>query len=394
MNLACDILVAGGGVAGIPAAVAAARAGERVVLVEKEDFPGGAGVIALHRNLCGLYLNGPHEPKETLNPGLTREIVARFKSLSPANRPAQMGRVWGFPFKPAHLHSVYETLANAEPNLTVLYSATVTSVDCCGERITAVHVHKQGEPFTFHPAAVIDATGSGEVIRLSGAPFQLATKAERQLSGCTVHLDGIEGERELLGIKIAWRLSRLPAAETHTLPLFAGFAEGVSAQDGLCKFSLPAILDTMDDDALAARITHLHALLSAHIPELAHSRILAYSGRMEREGIRLAGLWELDEASLLTARKFADGLVRSAWPIEFWDPSDAAPHYAYPPDGDFAEIPRGCLRSNRIVNLFATGRCISASSRALAATRVMGTCMALGEAAGNEAASFVKSLQP
>lgn len=394
MNRSCDIVVAGGGVSGIPAAVAAARTGARVVLIEKENFPGGAGVMARHRYLCGLYLNGSQEPKETLNPGLTREIIARLKSLSPASLPVQMGRVWGLPFEPAHLRAVYETLAREEPNLTVLYASTLTSVDCCGECITAVHVHQKGELSTVHPAAVIDASGSGEVIRLSGTPFNLAPKAERQLSGCTVHLDGIEGKRELLGIKIAWKLSHLPAAETKGFPLFAGFAEGAAAHDGFCKFSLPSTLDALDDDALAACILRLHALLSTHLPELAHSRILAQSGRMEREGIRLLGRWELDEASLLNARKFPDGLVRSAWPVEFWEPSNAAPHYAYPPDGDFAEIPRGCLRSNRIVNLFATGRCISATSRALAATRVMGTCMALGEAAGNEAACFIKSLQP
>jgi len=393
MNLACDILVAGGGVAGIPAAVAAARAGARVVLVEKEDFLGGAGVMALHRYLCGLYLNGPQEPKETLNSGLTREIVTDIQSFLSANRPVQMGRVWGLPFEPAHLRSVYKTLAEKEPNLTVLYASTVASVDCSGERITAVTIHKQGEPSTFHPAAVIDATGSGEVIRLSGAPFKLAPKPERQLSGCTVHLDGIAGKRELLGIKIAWKLSRLPSVETQGLPLFAGFAEGAAAHDGFCKFSIPATLDALDDDALAQNIICLHALLSSHLPELAHSRIVAQSQRMEREGIRLVGQWELDEASLLTARKFPDGLVRSAWPIEFWEPSDATPHYAYPPDGDYADIPRRCLRSNCITNLFAAGRCISASSRVLAATRVMGTCMALGEAAGNEAASFVKRQQ-
>lgn len=100
----------------------------------------------------------------------------------------------------------------------------------------------------------------------------------------------------------------------------------------------------------------------------------------------LAGEWELDEATVLQARKFPNGVARNAWPIEFWDARGAGPFYAYPPDGDYYEIPRRCLRSGAVTNLFATGCCISASERALASTRTMGTSIALGEAAGKLAA--------
>ena len=390
MDPACDILVAGGGVAGVPAAVAAARAGLRVVLVEKSGILGGAGVAALHRHICGLYLNGAAEPKKTLNPGLQREIISRLTAHSPSSRPLKMGRVWVLPFEPAHLRSVYETMAREEPNLTVLFSSTVESLACDGERITAANICTPDADIELQPSAVIDATGSGEVIRLSGAPFELAPESERQLAGCTIHIDDIGGDRELLSVRIAWALSRLPASETRDLPLFAGFSPGPDAHDGFCKFSLPSAGRQQDHAALAGSLNRIHALLAAHLPELAQSRILARSPRMEREGVRIAGRWEFDEASLLAARKFSDGIIRSAWPIEFWAPSDAAPRYAYPPDGDHADIPSRCLRSRSVANLFAGGRCISASSRALASTRVMGTCMALGEAAGLQAALLVQ----
>ena len=132
MNPACDILIAGGGVTGVPAAVVAARAGMRVVLVEKSGFLGGAGVTALHRHICGLYLNGAVDPADTLNSGLPREIVSKLTSLSPSNHPTTMGRVWVLAFEPAHFRSVYETIARDEPNLTVLFSSTVKSLTCDG----------------------------------------------------------------------------------------------------------------------------------------------------------------------------------------------------------------------------------------------------------------------
>ena len=394
MNPACDILVAGGGVAGVPAAVAASRAGARVVLVEKSDALGGAGVAGLHRHICGLYLNGPGKPAETLNAGLTREIVSGLKARSPSSHLLQMGRVWVLPFESVHLRAVYESLARAEPNLTVLFSSTVEAVACDGKHISSVNIRTPDAAAEIRPAAVVDATGSGEIIRLSGAPFELAPMAERQIGGCTIHLAGIAGDREFLGVKIARVLSSLPDAETRDLPRFAAFAIGPAADDGFCKFSLPPASDTPDNDSLAERLGRLHALLAARLPELARSRILARSPRMEREGLRLGGQWELDESSLLAARKFPDGVARSAWPMEFWGPSDAAPRYAYPPDGDYADIPRRCLRARGMANLFTCGRCLSASSRALASIRVMGTCMASGEAAGCEASLSVNARQP
>lgn len=394
MNTACDILVAGGGVAGVPAAVAAARTGMRVVLVERFGLLGGAGVAALHRHICGLYLNGTAEPVETLNPGLQREIVSRLAALSPSSRPLKMGRVWVLPFEPAHLRSVYETIARNEPNLTVLFSSEVESVGCDGKLIAAANIRTPDAAIALRPAAVIDATGSGEIIRLAGAPFEVAPESERQLAGCTVHIGNIQGDRDLLGVKIAWTLSRQPASETRGLPLFGGFFPGPAADDGFCKFSLPSTVGLEDHEPLAGRMNRLHALISSGLRELSQSRILAISPRMEREGLRLAGQWELDEASLLAARKCDDGAARSAWPIEFWHPSARSPDCAYPPDGDYADIPVRSLRSRAIANLFAAGRCISASSRALAATRVMGTCMALGEASGLQAALFINPRQP
>lgn len=373
--------------AGVSAAVAAARTGVQVVLVEQEAFLGGAGVAALHRFICGLYLNGPDKPADTLNGGLVREIVARLQAIAPTNQPMQMGRVWVFPFETTDLRSVYENLACREANLTIVRSAEVEAVRSESNRILSIRLRTPDGLTTIAPRAVIDATGSGAVIRLSGAAFELARESERQLGGCTIHIGGIAGDRQLLGIKIPWCLSRLPRAEIEELPVFAGFAGGSSKDDGFCKWSVSPESANVDDALFSERIARLHSLLAADLPEFANSRILAYSRAMEREGIRLAGEWELDQDSVLHARKFPDGLVRNAWPIEFWDQRDAAPRYAYPPDGDYYEIPGQCLRSRTISNLIATGRCISASSQALASTRVMGTCMALGEAAGILAAS-------
>lgn len=384
----CDVLVAGGGVAGIPAAVAAARAGARTILVERESFLGGTGVTALHRYLCGLYVNGPREPRETLNPGLSREIADRLRRISPASRPLQMDRSWGIPFEPCQFRRVYETLAGEQAGLTRL-TGTVEAVTCDGGRIAEVTVQTlEEEKVRIRPRAVIDATGTGAVIRLSGAPSRPTPVPKQTLHGFTMHLEGIEGDRQLLPIKIAWQLGRLPSSETAGLPFFGGFAPGCGERDGYCRFNFSLERAEESEAAVRVALERVRELLAAHLPELRASRIVRHFRAFEPGGVRLAGEWELDEATILQARKFPNSVARNAWPVEFWHASGGGPFYAYPPDDDYYEIPRRCLYSRSVANLFAAGRCISVTDSASASIRTMGISIALGEAAGKLAAIF------
>lgn len=386
MVTSCDILVVGGGVSGLPAAVTAARAGMDVILAERNPFLGGSGVTALHRYICGLFLNTPEPPLEPLNPGIAGEILDRLKALSPESRPLKMDRVWGVPFEPCHLRDIFEALAGAEPRLNSMRSVSVESVQCPHQRIHSVALQTPEGPLTIAPKAVIDATGDGTVIQLSGAPFERSD--EHQMNTVTVHFDGIQGERKLLPLKLPWLLGRLSTEHPGILP-FAGFAPGCDEHDGFCKFSIPEGIDS--EEEIRVRLVRIGELLSAQLAELRDISILGVSSIFKRDGIRLAGEWELDEKTILLAHKFSDGVVRNAWPMEHWEPGAHAPTYEYPPEGDYYEIPRRCLRSRTISNLFAAGRCISATSKALSSTRPMGTCMALGEAAANEAIRWCRA---
>jgi hypothetical protein len=93
---------------------------------------------------------------------------------------------------------------------------------------------------------------------------------------------------------------------------------------------------------------------------------------------------------VLLARKFSDGIVKNAWPIELWYRLKGTV-YKYVPRGDYYEIPLRCLMVRNIANLLTAGRCISVTHEALGSTRVMGACMALGDQAGKAAAYRVKN---
>src|ERR1039458_811496 len=87
MTIQCDVVVVGAGVAGVPAAVAAARDGADVLLVEQRAYPGGAGVAGQHRYICGLYSNAEVPDEYLLNGGLVREVCECLQAMAPATPP-------------------------------------------------------------------------------------------------------------------------------------------------------------------------------------------------------------------------------------------------------------------------------------------------------------------
>ena len=130
----------------------------------------------------------------------------------------------------------------------------------------------------------------------------------------------------------------------------------------------------------------VHRYLSTVLDSFQNSEIVEMSPHVvDREGPRLCGEYTLTSEDVLSAKRFPDGAVRNAWPIELWD-RERGPSYQYLDPGDYHEIPLRSLKARDISNCWCAGRCISATREALASTRVIGTCLSLGEEAGREAA--------
>jgi hypothetical protein len=361
----CAVLVAGGGVAGAAAAISAARAGAATILVEREATLGGIGQLGLLRRICGLYRNGGELPGTTLNTGFARELAARLGTA-----PERVGQVWLQPLGEYDLDRLFAEFSAAEPQLQVRRGHAVTAVTGRGGTIRAVTTDGPAGPRQITPAVVVDATGDGNLAVMAGAASELSPPGERQLAGFTVRFRGLSAPGGDLALQVPFAC--------------ATFTPGAAGDDGDCKLSIPGEAPDRDRQARAAAAT-LKDYLATALPAFRQATITALSPRvLDREGRRIVGDYQLTADDILAACTFPDRVARNAWPMESWE-RERGTVYRYGPAGGY-EIPFRCLRVRGFANLLTAGRCVSVSREALASTRVMGCCLALGAAAGRAAA--------
>jgi 2-polyprenyl-6-methoxyphenol hydroxylase-like FAD-dependent oxidoreductase len=382
----CDVLVVGFGVAGVSAAVRAAREGAQTILVERNDFPGGAAVAGMHRFICGLYANGDELPNSTLNGGIAAEIHDRLQQLAPEKQVQRMGRVHVLPFSTRDLVSTLRALSEEERALEILYSTRAVSVEMERDAIVAITAQGQLGELRIAPRAVIDCSGDGIIIQMSGAGCRMPPSAERQLAGYGFRVKGLEDPDELLPLRVPYYLTK--AVNEDRMPAhlrFTTYWPGDDPDEGYCRLNLPPLGEDRDAQARDQAL-RVHRYLSQVLDPFKNSTIAEMSPEVvDREGPRLCGEYTLTADDVLNARRFPDGAVRNAWPIELWD-QERGPSYRYLAPGNYHEIPLRCLKAQDISNCWCAGRCISATREALGSTRVIGTCIALGEEAGREAA--------
>lgn len=365
--------------AGVAAALAAARAGCWTTLIEREETLGGTATRGLLGTICGLYRQSGTD--ELLNGGILTEIVAALGARTPHGVIRRIGKVSVLQYRPHDLQEILAQLCSREENLTIRTGATVVAAAAESGRVTRVAVRTEENELIYQPRAVVDASGNGDLAALAGAGFELSPSQERQLGGLTILLDGV-GEDESLGIRVPLVVARgIGAGHLPQFLRLTTFSQGLLPAEGRLKISLPdsTTLGAGEIAELAKQLVHL---LSQELPAFSRAIITATPEHISpREGRRITGEYRLTADDILAGRKFSDGVVKGAWPMEIWEPGRGA-SYRYPPDGDHYDIPLRCLTVRGFTNLFTAGRCISVSHDALGSTRVIGCCVPLGEQAG------------
>jgi hypothetical protein len=397
--ISCDVLVIGGGAAGIAAATASGRAGAKTILLERYGFLGGLASVAWVGTICGLYLRDTTAAEAVpVTQGFPHEFASRLQKASGVKPLNVEAGLWVLPYRPSDFARVADAIVGETKNVTVTLHATVTEAQAQNRRLHEVQALAWNEPVSFRPAAVVDCTGEATAAALAGAGAENgATDQAPSLVFVLENIDSGLAARGLLEVRRELRI----ALEKGTLPAICERLSLVpgSAGDGRIAFKLslfPAepnrpLWQQITDWEREARglLEPLREFLAKHVPACANARLHSVAPQLGvRSGRRLLGRARLSDKDVLEVKKSPSGIARGAWPMERWTKSPR-PEMTYFAERDYYDIPLGCLRAVELDNVFVAGRCLSAETGAMTSARVIGTALTTGWAAGTAAAFHV-----
>lgn len=396
MTMKCDVVVVGAGAAGIAAAVSAAQSGAQVVLLERYGFTGGLATSAMVGTLCGLFYRS-HSTASYAVQGFARDFAEQIQKGS-GTMPVKFAAGLHFlPYQPSAFHQqAIQRLQQA--GVTIMLHSYVTAVELDNEKIQSIQVQSQGESLELMPKTVVDCSGNAQLSKL--ANIQIIQQEKYQAGAFVFQVSGLPDMplRELTLSLIRWVKRGILKGDLDLQCERVSIIPGTSQQGmALLKLGLPELFDgtpacltQYELDARARSVTIID-YLRAQETELQH---LVITNMATEVGVRTAtrsqGLQVLHETDIMNCTKPDDGVAIGAWPIEIWG-SARVPEMDYFPEEDCYWIPAGALISKYLTNLFFAGRTLSATERAIASARVIGTCFSTGAAAGMLAAEQVNS---
>lgn len=381
-----DFCVVGGGIAGLCAAVSAARQGLQVILVHDRPVLGGNASSEIRMWLCGATGANLRET------GIVEELALENNYRNPGSNFS----IWD---------SVLYQLARECGNLTVLMNCSVNSLSMDGTRIATVRGW-QTTSETWHTVAAgwfADCSGDSILAPLSGAEFRLGREAAAEFGET---LGQPAADRQTMGMSCLLQARETDSPKTFIPPRWAKkitsdeqLAERGHGFTGLNNFwwlELGGNRDSIHDtEELRHELLALAFGVWDHIKNQgehgAENWELEWVGFLpgKRESRRYVGDHILCEADILAGGVFPDVVAYGGWPLDDHHPDGF--YYAGPPNtiGKVPQpygIPYRCLYSKNITNLFFAGRNISTTHVGLSSTRVMLTCGLLGQAVGTAAA--------
>ncbi|MDM5335895.1 FAD-dependent oxidoreductase [Fictibacillus enclensis] len=411
-----DIVVVGGGPAGINAAIAAGRKHKKVLLVERHGFLGGMSTIAsVYPWMTYHTENGTQVIK-----GIADEIVQRLKNrgASPGHLRDTCGFVYSVtPYDP----EVYKVLAVEmleEAGADLLVHSFVDTVKVENNRIQYIQITSKSGRQKVYADMFIDTSGDADIAYLSGAPTLKGRDQDQKTQPLTMKfrmrgVDLTKVKEQMInhpenffkktpfddlpnlpltavqGFYKEWKEADLPINRDQVL-FFAGPAE----DEVLVNMTRVQDLDsTKIEDLTKAefegrkQVLMVADFLKNSIPGFENASISSTGAQIGiRESRRIEGNYVLTKEDVVAGRKFGDVIAKSGYPIDIHAPSGNGMEISWiEGDGSF-DIPYGCLVPKKIQNLLVAGRCMSTSHEALATTRLTPSAMAVGQAAGTAAA--------
>ncbi len=393
-----QVVVLGGGPAGIAAAVACARAGRSTLLVERYGFLGGMGTAAGVTNFCGLHANVHGEIRQVVH-GVADDLLQRIAALDGLNEPHAL---FGKTVAQAYDTAAYKIAADellAAAGVQVLFHALAAGVlmERSG-RLQALLVETRSGRRAVLGRAFIDCSGDGDLAAWAGARYEKGDGAGHMLYPSTMfRINGVDPQRAgkawetipgLMAQAEAAGRWRFPRKGAIVRPQKSGIewrvnltqlanAEG-DAMDGTDALELSAaeMLGRRQIASVAGFLKEVPGFEAAYIVDIAPQVGI-------RETRRVHGHYMLTERDVLDCASFDDTIGVNGWPLELHLKGDVEFRWPKIPESrGFNQLPYRMIVPPGFDNLWVAGRCASMTHEAQSAARVTGACFVMGQAAG------------
>lgn len=399
-----DVVVCGGGPAGIVAALAAARNGAKTALIERYGFLGGAATASLVNPISVFKSNG-----EQVIKGIPWEFVERLSEFGGALDDYENGNV---PIDAEKYKLVAQRML-IESGVKLFLHSYISDVVREEKALSHIVINNKNGAVAIKGKYFIDCTGDADVCALAGFPIQeMPGKDGMQPASLGFRLGGVKLDL-ITGLH-----PRTPGAKfqmysvrekfeslggIEEIPNFGGpwFCTVLNDDAGIVKVNITrAAANAVDGESvteteckLREDVFRLFDLLKKYIPAFSDCYLIHLATQVGfRESRRIKGNHILTADEYVEAIHFDDSVARGAHPIDIHRATDSKQDVRFLSCAGY--IPYRSMISDEFDNIIAAGRCISADRAAFASIRVQATAMALGQAAGTAATLCVKDGTP
>ena len=396
-----DVVVLGGGPAGMAAAVSAAQAGRSTLLIERYGFLGGMGTAAGVTNFCGLHANVHGEIRRVVH-GVASDLLDRIDRLGGLNAPHAL---FGKTVAQAYDTAAYKIAADAmlaSAGVHLLFHALGAGVVMDSpRRIAALLVETKSGRRAIVGRTFIDASGDGDLAAWAGVPYDKGDGMGNMLYPSTMfRLNGIDPQRAgkawetIPGLMLRAEAEgryRFPRKTPIVRPQKSGIEWRVNLTQ-LANADGNAMDGTDADELTQAEVLGRRQIASVagflrEVPGFEQAYIVDIAPQVGiRETRRVRGLYQLTESDVLDCASFDDTIGVNGWPLELHLKGDVEFRWPKIPESrGFNQLPYRMVVPQGVDNLWITGRCASMSHEAQSAARVTGACFVMGQAAGTAA---------
>jgi hypothetical protein len=387
-----DVIVVGGGAAGIAAAVGAARYGAKTLLVERYGFLGGAATNASVLSYCGFYAQG--EQPRLMVDGIGGAVLARLGALGMDATPRRSpSGNWIVMLDGEGVKRAFDDLAS---DIDCRLHCTLVGAQRNGSRIEALTVFDHTGTFDVTAASVVDASGDADLGYAAQAPLMVEVDParERQVASFPVRIGGVASDIAIDNAALASIRESFPSEHPHgRVRAGGGHIMRLPHSGDLWWMGIDLVTDGLDsaDMARAERLGRELAWdfvqrMKSGMPGFANAYIVATGPQLGvRDTRQVEPQYMLTDDDVLTGRLRDDAIARGCWPAELHQGAKGPRFHPIGGDGYYS-VPLAALHARGLDNLWLGGRVIGCAPLAYGSLRVMGTAFATGHAAGIAAA--------